>query len=255
LPPKRAFEATLGSSDRLRPLLERFLEAEERENARIPYRAPDPPQPKATALDPAEVHLLWARTRDLPWNATPDHPALIAIGRDIARAVELAPDRPDVYLYRGQWRIASGDRLRGTADLEQAQRMAPEDPQVMLALAEARMESNVAGNRQRLNQLVRLLLRHAKTARQWNFVARYLVEQRRTRSALRFAQRAVSADPSCFRCYDTLARVHQALDELELAARAQRLAINLLPRSMLGSEAAREMEDRLRAIEAALAQP
>jgi tetratricopeptide (TPR) repeat protein len=199
-------------------------------------------------MSDAEVHVLWARLRD--WDKPPQRAAAQA---DLDEAIRIAPEDPETWLARGNLRAATGDSPGAEQDLKRAAALAPEAPRYLYPLASFRSaaESSLPPEQQVWDDVEPLVARLQKTAdstSQRNFLANYWLARGRPERAAAWATKAIDADASCAPCYETASSVLAAQGKLCDAVIAQRVAINLMPEELR----TKARMDRLRALTKAI---
>lgn len=178
-------------------------------------------------MDPAEVHLLWARLR--PWSRDPE-----TAKAEIATAVKLAPSSAEVAFWTGVFELRQGSLAAAASEMTAAVTAKPDDPRYLHGLAIAHRELATTPKAdtdaaQREADAMARLGKLAKTGTELNTVADHHGRSGRWDEALVFAQRAVKADPTCFVCFVTLGEAFFAKQQPGDAAAAQTIALSLLP--------------------------
>ena len=179
-------------------------------------------------MDPAEVHLLWARLR--PWRGD-DLPAARA---DVEAAVKLAPGGVEVRFWSALFQARTGDLAAAEKELEEVIAAKPKEARYLtaLALVRGKQASGQAPGSEaglRFAEVMARLAKVAATGPELDMVAEYEAGRRRWDSARSFAERAVKVDPVCGSCFATLAVTLFAKQEYGAAAAAQQIALSLLP--------------------------
>ena len=190
-------------------------------------------------MSPAEVHLLWAALR-------PEQ-----VEAEIEAALRFEPGSWRARLRRARLHEKQGSEAAAEQDFEGALAQSEGRPECVLALLgfHARRSQAPASGRSKERAealLAKLPVRRFSVSEQEG-LARSLALLGRPGEALQFARRAVDGDPSCWRCYDTLARIHAVRGEFDEATITQSLAIERLPHGLGG----RGMLDRLATYEKA----
>jgi tetratricopeptide (TPR) repeat protein len=185
----------------------------------VSFRSAPPETTEGHTLSDAEVHLLWARTRQ--W--TPD--ALDAIRKDIEEAARRDPGSPEPAYQEAvlAMRTRRFDAAARKLDAALAQR--PEDPRYLLARS---MVADHLAEQTRAEILDRLA-KVARSAAQLAAVAEHDVAQGRADEALALSERAVRRDPHCWACQDVRALALLAKGRVDDALDAIHRAIALLP--------------------------
>jgi len=192
-------------------------------------------KPRAAEIDiegilpPAHVHLLWATI--MPWRSQ----KVIERARlEIATASAIAPDDPEVLLWRARLARRDGRLDLADAALRHALKASPDDERYLLERFEIRLELAErlpAGKRDYapVEALLPELQRHASAASTLHALALYLEQRGRIDEAVPMAEGAVASDFACFPCLDTLASLHARKGQHERAYRTQLRALNVLP--------------------------
>lgn len=187
-----------------------------------------PPAPASAdmerRLSPADVHLLWARLR--PWHD--DGPRGLA-RPDIQAARAMEPGSPEVQFWSGLFNLAEGRDREAEADITRALEQRPNDARYLMAMVKVSDRVHGPTAVGRIRALMQQLGKVAVSAKALDFVATYHADWRELDEGLRFAARAIKADPTCWHCYATLARLLYGKRELEEAVVAGERARNLLP--------------------------
>ncbi|HEU4412361.1 MAG TPA: hypothetical protein VFS43_44375 [Polyangiaceae bacterium] len=196
---------------------------------RAAFAPRDIPTPHGRAMSEAEVRLLWARVR--PWRG-PE--GMAQAGEEIEAAIKADPKFAPAYVLRGEWFERQRRDAEALADYRKARALAPEDFRTAHALASYlsynfKKFANDAAVQAELNALLEGLRQNAGSAAAWDTLARYDARQGAPERGLPFAKKAISANPSCFECYDTAAMLLFRLGRLDEAVAAQRTAVNLMP--------------------------
>lgn len=192
-------------------------------------------QPRAAEIEvegtvpPAHVHLLWAAL--MPWRSKS---VIERARREIAIANALAPDDPEVLLWRARLARRDGRLDLAAHALRLALKLSPDDERALLERFEVEQElvarqPPASRDYTDLDARVPELLRHAASAGSLHAVARYLEQRQRHAEALPAAESAVAVDYACFPCLDTLAALYARAGRRELAYRTQLRALNVLP--------------------------
>lgn len=195
---------------------------------RAPYEPPRTARvERARKLAPAEVYLLRAAVR--PWtDAQRDR-----VEADLDAAVKLAPQSPDVHVWRARFFRLAGRHESASNELWQALDVRPGDEQALLELLRVReaqaAREPTATRSEQVEAAVRELLPRATAAVTLSSLASYLARRDRVDEALPLAARAVEADFNCVECYETFAFVLHAKGRLAEAYRMQSVAVGLLP--------------------------
>ena len=185
------------------------------------------PRPRAApeqvrTLSAAEVHVLWARL--LPW--TPQRLPAARAQMDAARALDAAS--PEIAYWSGLFRRAEGDAAGAEADLARALAPRPNDARYLVAMATL-YRGLERPPQDRLDDVMHRLAKVAVAPRALDLVASYDGAVGQVDDGLRFAARATKADPTCYRCYSTGAKLLFAKGRAEEAVEAAERAVNLLP--------------------------
>jgi tetratricopeptide (TPR) repeat protein len=199
--------------------------------ARYEPRALSPPRVRTMAA--AEVHLLWARLRPwVPLNAD-------VVRADLDAAGAYAPGSPDVHFWKGRFLATSGRLSEAERELRAAVAARAGAPLYLLGLAKLYRgwvdeKTKEIRYPARLAETVAQLAKVATSANALDTVAAFHAEEGGRESALKgveFAVRAVRADPACFRCLDTHARLLFALGRAKDALAVQEHAMTLVPQT------------------------
>ena len=186
-------------------------------------------------LSPAEVHVLWARLR--PWNA--EH--LLVARTEMAAARSLDAASPEIEYWSGLFRRAEGDRVGAEADLTRALAQRPNDARYLVALGTYYRGLETVAPKDRVEDVMARLSKVAVSPRALDFVASYDAATGQTDDGLRFAARATKADPTCYRCFATGARLLFAKGRIDEAVEAAQRAVNLIPDTARVPQLARDL--------------
>jgi tetratricopeptide (TPR) repeat protein len=187
---------------------------------------PASPTP-ARVMHPSEVHWLWASLRN--WST---EPARQRARQDIEQAIQLAPERADGYLLRAALFQQENKPQERDRDIALALAHDPKDANALASkagfLVEEQARKPVAQrNFAAVEPLIKALEPCAKSAPHWLTLARYREVQGRFDEALRYALRSAARDASCWRCYWLVGDIELWRKDIERAARALRVAVNL----------------------------
>jgi tetratricopeptide (TPR) repeat protein len=198
------------------------------------YTPPAPaPATMERQLSPADVHLLWARLRS--WHD--DAPRALA-RPDIEAARVLEPGSPEVQFWSCLFNLAEGRDKEAEADITRALEQRPNDARYLMAMVQVSDRVHGPAAVGRIRALMQQIGKVAVSAKVLDFVATYHADWRELDEGLRFAARAIKADPTCWRCYATLARLLYGKRALDEAVVAGERALNLLPDGIQNPELA-----------------
>ena len=194
---------------------------------RKPYRLPGDGVfgvERERTLEDAEVHLLWASI-----SHEPDQ-----FFEHVREAETHGGDAAEMHFARGRFHLAKGDVVAAERELSTALQSRPTEYRYQLGLMRLHLfEAEQAPDRaQALSEMepeVRRLAGHASAARDLNFIAWYYSKRSNTDIGLPFAMRAVQANPTCPKCFDTLASLLFLKGSVDEAIRFEERALNLLP--------------------------
>jgi tetratricopeptide (TPR) repeat protein len=189
---------------------------------------PPPPHPALLAertLSDAEVHLLWARLDD--WQDA----GVERARRHLDEALRSDPTSVDVHFWRGRYFLARGDEAAAERELVPALQAKPREPRFLLTRLqlEGKMVDHGKPSHGELAALASRLAEVASTATELDTVARVRAWLTRPDDGLPFAERALAAEPNCWRCFDTYALLLSAKGRDDEAVTAQARALDLLP--------------------------
>ncbi len=187
------------------------------------------------ALSPAEVHVLWARLR--PWDE--QHLPMARTDINAARAAD--PTSPEIQYWSGLFLRAEGDREGAEAELSRALAQRPNDARYLLALGTHYRGLERNAPKDRLDDVMHRLAKVAVAPRALDFVASYDAATGEIDEGLRFAARATKADPACYRCFSTGARLLAAKGRLDEAVDAALRALNLVPDGVRAPQLTRDL--------------
>jgi tetratricopeptide (TPR) repeat protein len=204
------------------------------------WTTPYTPRPRAApeqqrALSSAEVHVLWARLR--PW----DEQHLPAARTDVNAARAADPTSPEIQYWSGLFLRAEGDRDGAEAELSRALAQRPNDARYLLALGTYYRGLERNAPKDRLDDVMHRLAKVAVAPRALDFVASYDAATGEIDEGLRFAARATKADPACYRCFSTGARLLAAKGRLDEAVDAALRAVNLVPDGVRAPQLTRDL--------------
>jgi hypothetical protein len=163
------------------------------------------PSPPATiserTMDPAEVHLLWARLAQ----SNPDGDSLAA--REIDEAAGLDPDSPEVAYVRGcaAWEAKAKDAAAHA--FEAALSDAPREPRYLFGVALATGDCGSSPIAPKNTALCESLGATASSPEESALAAQFLWITGRQKEALRRSEEALSADIRCGPCALVLAGI------------------------------------------------
>jgi tetratricopeptide (TPR) repeat protein len=203
---------------------------------------------RGRAMHDANVHLLFARLR--PWGARTED----AVVRDVDEALRAEPGSPEAHYMRARLDAEQGRDEDAARQLDAALAARPDEPRYLYA----RLAVRSAPLDDRTRALLDRLSRVATSAAEWSLVAdAYGVELGRIHQGLVFAERALAADPICWRCEKVRSRIlfrgGRYAEAVAAADRALALAPEGEPASGLRSE--RDFLARLRDTAAPLSVP
>jgi len=197
---------------------------------RTPLTLPKVEPERVRAMDPAEVHLIWARLRPFEGAELP------AAQADVEAAKRLAPQNPEVLFVSAELSLRLGKVSDAAADIEAALTARPDDERFLLAAAkisDARSASASPDSRAALqakaDKLTERLAKVASSGASLDYLASHAGAAGKPDEALAFAQRAVKADPTCAGCFATLGALFFARKDYVSAVRATQTALSLLP--------------------------
>lgn len=251
-----AFDRAYGdfSSSMLDAALRKFVGHAETDVVKHEITRPKAPPATSYRLSPARVQLTLSAVVPNENDADRD--------RALDRALALDPNDPEVLRARGLRWLEAGKPKLATPELEKAHRVAPLDPRFAEAEAMGLLARWTSGDespdlKPRLESLIAKLTKQARTASQFNTLAQMLFEVRRNVGGARhFVRRALSLEPGCARCFDTLALTHAARGDWKSAFESEARAVNLLPESSSSARMRTQLEfyrERLRNATAARA--
>lgn len=231
--PEAAFREVFASVEgRIQGDYQAWLAPTNRILRKAAYDLPPAQDVAERAMEPADVHVLWASIR--PWRE-PVHRALARA--DLDAAIQLDPKNASARVWIAQLEEAEGRMVMAEAHLREAVTVAPDDPAATYALfalfVRQGAQSGPSERRwERADSLLPRVLSIATSPRVQNGAARYLAVRERTDDGLRLALRAVQGDPSCWQCFDTLALLLAQKGAFEKAVEAQSVAVSLMPEGM-----------------------
>jgi len=188
------------------------------------YEWTRPRPPRVRRLRPGEVHVLWASA------LTVEHSDRVAAQLDLARAAD--PDWPGLLYWRAVL-LRPRDRVEL---LRTYLTRVPDDARGWRALVSARLDRAVPRTHDPLVDAptagllameddVRKLIEHADDPSSLNGIGWYYALRQKPNAGLNFAIRAVSAEPSCGACWDTLGLLYFQAGKLDRAVDAQERAV------------------------------
>lgn len=232
--PDDAFRAAFGAADdKLEGDYEAWLAPKDRIVLGAPYELPADVAVSERALDPADVHVLWASIR--PWGSDANRARARA---DLDAAIRIDPRKVSARVSMAQLDEAEGRADEAEKHLKDALAASPDDPAATYALFRLLFRRALAtsgggdGRWERPDALLPKVLAMATSSRVQNGAARYLAARRRADEGLTLAVRAVRGDPSCWQCFDTLASLLAQKGAYEKAKEAQSVAVSLLPENV-----------------------
>ncbi|APR76074.1 Hypothetical protein A7982_01421 [Minicystis rosea] len=196
-------------------------------------RPPEPLQSER-AMSDAEVHLLWARLDK--WGEGGGSRALEHL--DAALAGD--PSSPEVHYWRALFFVRQSRFEDAQPEIAAALAAKPEEPRYLLAALKLALARGSRATPE-AQALVQRLAQVARTATELDAVARAEARLRHADAGLPFAERAVKADPTCYRCMDTYAVLLFEKGRLRDAVAAEERAIELLPEEHDDTELVRRL--------------
>jgi len=184
-------------------------------------REPPPPEEERTLSD-AEVHLLWARLDAWGGQGT------ARARRQLDEALQSAPSSVDVHFWRGLFFVHRGDDATAETELQIALDAKPREPRFLLTRLRLEMK-RATQSRATFESLTTRLAEVATTATELDLVAQARAALGRPDDGLPFAERAIRAEPDCWRCLDTRAQLLSAMGRHDEAVTAEARALELLP--------------------------
>jgi len=221
VPPDQAFQTALGAVDQaaVRRLAQEIIENSGLTLRRIPInRDPSSDLRAPRRLSDAEVLTLFARA------ATFNDKQALAIAQ---RAARLAPEDPEALTILGNLELASAPS-QGVQHVVAAYRLAQAARRPRYAAAVLRLAEVGAPIGKDLQvQAARDLMHGARTPQELEALSLHLLRSGRARGALKYATKAVAADPGRPSALQALARVSSALGQDESAVTFQERAVNM----------------------------
>lgn len=212
--------------------LQAFVARHETEVVRYPLQKPIPvPVGSIKPLSEARAQLLLLHVRARPLDDQQS-------ARAVERAIELDPNDPETYRARALRLLARKHLAEAQRDIRRARELAPNDPRYSHLAGWALLKRWDAGEQpanlaSEVDQLLAQQLPRAQTAAHLNLLARLALHVRKNPAAARqLAQRALKLGPTCYRCYETLARTAYERRDFEQAVLDQKRAINLVPHGL-----------------------
>ncbi len=196
---------------------------------RTPYTLPEVKVVVRREMDPAEVHVLWARLR--PWGGRD----LEAAKADLATAKQMAPASPEVLFVSGELHLRLGELDVAAAEMDAALAAKPDDERLLiggLTVAEASARSKDATPNvltPKRDAMIERLAKVASSGKALDFLARQHDLQGAHDEALTFAKRAVKSDATCIQCFATLGALLFERRDYAAAVAATEVALSLLP--------------------------
>jgi len=200
----------------------------------LAYHPPREAPPATRLMSDAEVHLLWARIR--PWRGDTEG----AVARDLNEAVRRDPGAPEARYVRGKLYLDTGHDEDAARELDTALAARPDEPRFLYARLLTNAQRPAPDDR--AHDLVDRLARTARSAAELSMVAElYGLAGDRADEALVFAERAIRADPTCWRCEKARSRILFLGQRYDEAVRAADRGLALVPE---GAPAAWLREER-----------
>jgi len=214
---------------------------------RTKYAPPPPPPIAERSMSDAEVHLAWFRVR------SGDRAERAVEGEaDVEEALRREPDNPEAIFARALLHLKARRLVEAEADARRALELRPEE----LRYVEGLVHISTAGRSlqdwklwKKLEPLLERLGDPSATASALNMSARLSIVRRRPDEGLAAAKLAIQKDPACWECYETLAGLLYEKQDFDAALGAMQLAVNLVPEHL----ASPALLDRLKGYEAARA--
>ena len=211
--------------------------------ATLAYKELKDLKPRLRKMSASEVHTLWAKTRQ--W----DQPEKRARARqDIEVALKLDPKHTEALLTKARLLLVEGREPRAVKALDKALQLKPKSSRVLYAIVKtlAGIEENKAHAERdwtRINELVERLRKRANSAQQWHLLALVDLSHKRYDAAAELAEGAVKAEPSCWRCWKTLAQADFATGRKRKAIRDLENAIGVMPHDAYDYDSYRLLEE------------
>jgi hypothetical protein len=227
-----AWEATVGSvaPEKLQQDYRASLAPKEVTVIRAKFEAPAVEE-TARAMGDAEVHVLWARLRP---DTTEGQRAALA---DLAAARALgSSDDPDLVLTEAAWRAEGKEYREAEGVLRDGLASHADDPRLWDALGLVTLRENLdaSGNVSpaagaALAPIGAKLHPIAKSAAEWDLLARISGIRQQVDAGIVFEKRALAADSSCLPCLGNLAGLLYEKGRIREALEAATLAMGLAP--------------------------
>ena len=221
VPPDQAFESAFGKVDQaaVRRLAQEVIENSGLTLRRIPInRDPSSDLRAPRKLSDAEVLTLFARA------AASDDQQALAIAQ---RAVRLAPEDPEALTILGNLELRSAPN-KGVEHTVAAYRLADATRRPRYAVALLRLaELGAPIGKDLQEQAARDLMHGARTPQELEALSLHLLRSGRARGALKYATKAMVADPGRPSVLQTLARVSSALGQDGSAVTFEERAVNM----------------------------
>jgi len=173
----------------------------------------------------ADVHVLWARLRN--WKS-PEGNA--AAKNDLSEATRQVPHHPGAAMLSAYWDYVAEDHSAAERTLKDALTARPDDPRLLNALGWVELHANSkTTTAAALVPVAEKLAPLAKTAAEFDLLARNSALHDDIDGALAYEKRAIAADASCYQCFSQAAGLLAEKGALREALQAATLALGLVP--------------------------
>jgi tetratricopeptide (TPR) repeat protein len=219
----------------------RYLAASQIAVLSKPFRQPPPMALRHRALQPWEVHLLWARL--LPWSAKTE----ATVRSEFAEAIRLASAEAEPRYYRGVFHLKAMRLEEAEEDLRVAVAAKPDDGRYRLGMYQLRIQqAKVEETPRRLEAILEAgkeLEARAKSAYELASVSELERELGNLDEALRISERAVVLAPIDPSILDVYGRALVALGRLPEAVVVMERAVSFLPEDQASPELVARLDE------------
>jgi tetratricopeptide (TPR) repeat protein len=208
---------------------------------RTPYEFPPVPAPTHRLMSDAEVHLTWIKARF----GDRGKQALRLDLADIDEAVRSAPNDPQVIFARAGLKLAAGRLDEAAADIERALAARPGETRFLEGMLSLRYRQDLETAQPRWDRVEELAAQvRARRDASWNALntAAWISALRsRPAEGLPLAIESIERQPGCGHCYDTLAALLYQKGDLEGALGSQQRATSLAREGRVDREALKRL--------------
>jgi hypothetical protein len=204
----------------------RKLVAREVKVLEVPKVEHSPGRVQVRTLAPAEVHVLWARTRGAAYTQMME--------ADLANAAAQDGSSVEVLLAQGVFHLHRGEVDEAGQHFERARLLAPDDTRCLQAGLWHEMLQVDANGRsgdapERMDLLAARLSERAETTGQYMLLARRELMAGRYDEGISWIRKTLAEDSFCAGCWAVASELYEGTGDLVQAHRSARIAVGLMP--------------------------